>query len=201
MKLLLVLLLVFSFSLARAQKFKAGLSFGNTATQVTGDNNVGYKKFGLFGGAFLYLPLQNQNKVQMEFDFIQKGSRRNSRPSDGSYDFYLIRLNYVEVPLFYEYNYRDLIGFQGGLALAFLVSAKEKDSYGTITPDPTEPYFKKTDLSYLLGFRVKIKNDWDFMFRFSYSLIPMRSGPLLQSIYYQKGMYNNVLTTSLQYNF
>ncbi len=201
MKAFLIIITIFTFIQSHAQKFKAGLNFGTTATQVTGDNLAGFNKIGVFGGMYVFLPIKNDNKLMMEFDFIQKGSRQNANPNQGIYDSYLMRLNYLEVPLIYEYNYRNFVGFQGGISLAFLISASEKDSYGTITPDLTEPYFKKTDLSYFAGFRFKIKKDWGFLFRYSYSIIPMRSGPLLQSIYYHSGMYNNVIITSLQYSF
>ena len=56
----------------------------------------------------------------MELDYIQKGSRENP-DSSNNYEFYLLRLNYVEIPLHYKYDFHEKGTLEAGLSLGFLV--------------------------------------------------------------------------------
>lgn len=186
--------------LAVSQSFKAGFQFGVSATQVDGDNLSGYNKAGIYGGAFVNHPIGDRDFLQMEISFIQKGSRKNAKPSDGIYDSYLMRLNYVEVPIFY-YHQLKYFTVHAGISTGYLISSMERDNYGTFTPSPSVPAFRSLEFAGLLGLSLKFKEKWDFVFRFSYSLIPIRNTPIMSFTYFNRPQHNNVLITALQYHF
>lgn len=201
-RLIFILIIFFAVHYtSKAQQFKAGFNAGLTATQVTGDNLSGYDKIGLFGGVFVGLPTGDRGEIRMEMSFIQKGSRKNAKPSLGIYDSYLMRLNYVELPFYYKHQIRRYIDGHIGIGFGYLVTSKEKDTYGTIIPDPNLPYFKDVDLFVLGGFNINFHTKWSFLIRFSYSILPIRNTPIITSLYYNKGQYNDVITTGLQYKF
>jgi hypothetical protein len=80
---------------AKSQAFYGGIAFGGTTSQVDGDHNNGFHKVGFTAGAFVGLELSDILETQFEIKYIQKGSRSDA---DDPYQF-LIRLDYVELPL------------------------------------------------------------------------------------------------------
>lgn len=92
-------LLTFIFTLlthyALSQAFYGGIAFGGTTSQIDGDHNNGFHKVGFTAGAFVGLELSDILETQFEIKYIQKGSRSDA---DDPYQF-LIRLDYVELPL------------------------------------------------------------------------------------------------------
>ena len=191
-------------STTTAQSFNAGIQGGLTGTQVTGDQLSGFNKAGLFAGLFVNHEAGRLGDLQMEFNFIQKGSRKNAQPDKGIYDSYLMRLNYLAVPVFYRFNIKSPLTIETGLEFAYLISAKEFDEQGQVYPDPSVPYFRSFDLSGFAGLGVAINDRWRFVFRYSYSIIPIRPRPSGGNYYYaywNAGQYNSVLLTTFQYQF
>ncbi|MCD4747226.1 MAG: PorT family protein [Bacteroidales bacterium] len=94
--LLISLLFVFTI---HAQKFNGGVMLGFTGSQVAGDNDSGYNKAGLFGGGFVNLEIGSRSLLQLELEFMQKGSRHNPNFEQGDTKSLLIRPNYGEMPL------------------------------------------------------------------------------------------------------
>lgn len=94
-KLLTLLFLLFFCVSAHSQAFYGGLALGGVTSQVDGDHNNGFHKVGFTAGAFVGLELTDIFEVQFEVKYIQKGSRADA---EDPYQF-LIRLDYVELPL------------------------------------------------------------------------------------------------------
>ena len=186
--------------MVKAQSFNFGLSAGLIGSQVNGDQFRGYNKLGLFGGIFVNKAIEN-NDIQMEFNFIQKGSRKNQNPDAGDFTTYIMRLNYIEIPVFYRYYLHKYLSIQGGLKIAYLISAKEFDSYGLITSNPGIPDFRNLDYSLFAGLDTRINDELKVLFRFSYSMRAIRPNPSNVVWYLNRGQYNEVLTLALQYQF
>lgn len=196
------ILLFFITYLAEAQSFKSGLGFGFVASQVDGDNLSGYDKIGVYGGLFVAYPINDKFDMSMQISFIQKGSRRNAKPSDGLYDSYLMRLNYVEIPVYFNWKlYQDKLYFQAGITFGYLISAVEKDEYGVIYQPSSVPQFREFELGVLGGFSYKINTRWSLGLRSQYSVIPIRKTPIINLSYYNESQNNNLITTALYYNF
>lgn len=186
---------------AKAQDFKAGAQLGMTGTQVTGDALGGFNKAGIFAGILVHRPMGRLGEGQLEINFIQKGSRKNAKPSAGIYDSYLLRFNYVEVPVMYKFKIVKPLSIEVGLQFAYLINYKQFDENGEFYPDPDVADFKKLDFSIFAGLHYKINNKWSLSFRYSYSILPIKPKPDYAHYMYNGGMYNEVLCTTFQYNF
>ena len=124
---LLIFFLHFTIAAQNKERpFKLILSAGIVGSQVDGDAYGGYNKAGLYGAISTSKQLSEKSFLQFGIAFIQKGSRKNINPKTGDYTFYLLRLNYVEIPLIYSYLYKDKYLFQGGLSMGILANSKEE---------------------------------------------------------------------------
>ena len=119
--LLLMLFVMFGF----AQKFNGGAMLGLAATQVAGDQYSGFNKAGPIVGFFVNLEASPHSTFQMELYYIQKGSRDNANAVEEDYDSYLLRLNYIELPLLYQYHL-GWFAIQAGPSVAFNMSGYEE---------------------------------------------------------------------------
>ncbi|RUA25680.1 MAG: hypothetical protein DSY76_06455 [Bacteroidetes bacterium] len=183
--------------------FNFGFQLGLNGSQVTGDQLAGFHKAGLFGGLFVNHKAGRLGNIQLEMNFTQKGSRKNAKPDEGIYDSYLMRLNYVAVPLLYRFKIKKTLDIDLGLEAAYLISSRERDINGWVEPDLSVPYFKDFDFSIFAGIGVEINEHLLFVFRYSYSIVPIRPRPPGNYYYgyWDAGQYNEVVTGTLQYQF
>ncbi len=206
MKTITAFLLVFLISLTQLyaqedQGFKAGVQFGMTGTQVTGDALSGFNKAGLFAGFLVNRAVGKLGDFQLEMNFIQKGSRKNAQPSKGILDAYLLRLNYIEIPIMYRFKIVEPLSIEVGLQLAYLISSSEYDINGIISTDPTVEGFKKLDFSAFTGLHYQINKHIGISFRYGYSILAIRPKPQNVHYRYDAGQFNEVLCTAFQYEF
>jgi len=201
MRSILFIIFFFSIAFSQAQSFNAGLQFGMTGTQVTGDQLSGFNKAGLFGGAFVNHSAGRLGDFQLELNFIQKGSRKNAHPDKGDNKSYLMRLNYVALPVFYKFKIKKTLSIELGVEFAYLINSKEFEDKVLMTFQGLAD-FKKYDLSGFAGLGVNFKSNFRFVFRYSYSILPIRPKPNSGAItYYDAGQFNEVLIASIQYQF
>ena len=202
-KIFFLLVFCFRFSLAQnnSNSFKLLLSGGIVGSQVDGDAYGGYNKAGVYGGIFTRKPLDQKSSLEFGLTYIQKGSRKNINAKTGDYTFYLLRLNYVELPLIYSYAFKDKYLFQGGLSMALIVSTREESHVGLIK-NP----FKANDFCYQAGMGYKTGDNLYFGIRYSYSLLPVRefnaTGVYLGTFWtriFNQGLYNNLIHLSVNY--
>lgn len=194
----------FLFLLNMAQSgFRGGAILGISASQVHGDTYSGFDKAGLNVGGFVMYELAERWDAKMEMVYTQKGSRKNPRPDQGDYDMYLLRLNYIEIPLLIRWHFGKF-SLESGASLAALISDHEENQFGVVNnPVPTE----RTDLAFLLGINFNITEKLYINLRNSNSLLPVKK--FAQPLYYpsrlqnlfNKGMYNNVMILAAHYEF
>src|SRR5688500_12498347 len=98
-KLLFLFLFFFAANLSAQKTFHAGLLAGINGCQIHGDSYSGFDQAGIVGGAFVSTDPDEKVYFQMEMQYSRKGSRRNTQPERGDYDFFELRMDYVEVPL------------------------------------------------------------------------------------------------------
>jgi hypothetical protein len=182
-----------------AQGFVGGGSLGIVASQVNGDELSGYNKLGLCGGLFVRNEFNDRYSLQMDIQFIQKGSRKRTNPEDGDYSYFLLRLSYVEVPIMFQAKVYKKFYAEGGLALGYLIRARQDaDGNGMLEPDPA---FKRFDIPYIIGVSYGFTDNIRFNIRHSFSIIAIRDFPGQQSYYFDSGQYNKLLTFSCQLSF
>jgi hypothetical protein len=184
----------------QAQRFHGGVMAGGVASQVQGDTYSGFYKLGMYGGAFVALDLGKIHTLQMEMEFIQKGSRDNADPAKGKYDSYLLRVNYIEVPLVYQVRIYKGFSFEAGPAMDVLVSSYEaSDDMEIQNTVPLRP----VTLNALAGLSYEILPKLKLDFRFIMSLTSIRNGETTG--YYKRfgvwGQYNDLLAFTVWYRF
>lgn len=132
---------------SHAQRFKAGLIVGANLAQIDGDGEAGFNKLGVQGGLRVAAVFTDRIELSTEMLFSQRGSRLQIL-------FGNTTLNYVEVPLIF--NYKDWLNeednfykfhFYAGFSYGRLIGSKTTD----IVWDPFLIQFRKNDVSWLAG--------------------------------------------------
>ena len=99
-KILFSALMLFMVQWAAAQRFDGGLIAGFNATQVEGDAFKGYNKPGVLAGFFVQTDVAPAIFAGMEIKYSQKGSRKRIKQNDPDPEKYIMRLGYIDLPLF-----------------------------------------------------------------------------------------------------
>lgn len=193
--LIFVIFLLLISDVITAQKFNGGVLGGLSASEISGDGKWGPNHAGIYAGFFVNRYFSNRSSFQMELDFIQKGSRENP-DSTNNYDFYLLRLNYVELPLHYKYDFNEKGTLEAGLSLGVLIYSHEEGNPGN---PPTGGDFDKTDLSFNFGAFYTIIENLRINIRYSNSLIKVRDHSGGATYRLNQGQYNEVLSFTLHY--
>ena len=130
MKRIVLLLSVFSLSLANAQEeksgksaevgIKGGVNFTNMYTEEVDDNNV-LTSFNL--GLYANLPVTGSVSIQPEFNFSRKGSELvyNNVFVSGTSRF---KLNYFEIPVLLKMNLTPNFNIHFGPYIAYLIDGQ-----------------------------------------------------------------------------
>jgi hypothetical protein len=192
---LLILLIAIIFS-AKAQDFHGGVLGGIATTQISGDQLSGFNKAGLYLGAFVNRGFSKKSSMQMELDFIQKGSRKNPKPKNNDYTTYLLRLNYIEIPVSYKYDFSAKGTLEGGLSFGVLVNSYE-EANETTTLSGGE--FDRTDFSWHVGLYYTLMENLRVNVRYSNSLLPVRDHSSSATDRLNAGQYNTVLAIVFYY--
>ncbi|MCD4680987.1 MAG: PorT family protein [Bacteroidales bacterium] len=194
-KILFLIILITAVGYSSAQSFKGGVLGGITATEISGDRLAGPNKAGIYAGAFVKLDLSDKSTLQMEINYVQKGSRDN--PDTSNPDSYLLRISYIEIPFQYIYHFHPLMAAEAGLSYGVLIHKYEEANGYEI--DVVNPAFKKGDLSINIGFYYSITDHLRFNLRYSNSLLYVRPHGSGATYRLNKGQFNSVLSFLLFY--
>lgn len=203
---LLVLFLGVNLS---AQEFFGGLILGGDVSQVGGDARGGYNKIGLVGGAFAGLNLSSDFDVQMELKYIQKGSYSTEVENWPAFDPFLIKLDYIDLPIVFAYNLNKVnindinmkwLKFELGLSFDFLVNYKQ-EIQGVVVKE-SNPW-NKVVLNTVVGVRVCVKDNFEIGLRAVDSMTSICKSSKYQysngNVIYRRrlfgryGMFNDIL--------
>ena len=188
-----------------AQKFHGGFSAGLSATQISGDQLSGFNKAGIFAGAFSNVYLGSKSILQMEINFIQKGSRKTARADKGDLVWYKCNLNYVEATLAYRLilTKRLLVDLGPQLGVIMKTDNVEKgyDINVVEIDNTTQPPFKRIDLSAFGGLSYNFYKNTYVIGRYSTSIIPVRGEKGHPAQRLDRLQYNSVIIFGLQFEF
>jgi hypothetical protein len=180
-----------------AQRFKAGAKAGLSTSQVEGDTYGGFDKAGFVGGIFVTGKLSEKWTGQFEMIFIQKGSKHNSDPENGDLTYYELDLNYLEVPILFQYHQKKFT-FELGPSFGYLISNKEFNEYGEVyKPLP----FNTMEIGAGVGISYTLLKNLSINWRYSNSLLPIREFQSGVSRWNNPGQRNNVLAFTINYQF
>ena len=191
-----VILLLLNVSIVNAQHFIAEILGGVTTSQVSGDQLAGFNKAGVIAGAGVNTALSKKVHLGFEIYFIQKGSRKQADVSKGDLTYYRLRLNYIEIPLVFEYHLTDKLSVDLGPSAGTLTTSSEEDENGKLVGQPP---FIKYEVSVFGGFVYHFADSWGLHFRGAQSIAPVRehNGGAVYRL--NRGQYNSVLLFALFY--
>ncbi len=129
---------------ACAQHNNFGIKGGLNAYTIFNDNNVEYdNKIGFNLGLISHIHLGQQFAFQPELIFSTQGAQFNN---DGATT--KLNLNYVNVPLLFQYMFDNGFRMQAGPQLGFLVSAKSETNNSSAD---VKANYKVAELAFGLG--------------------------------------------------
>ncbi len=196
---LILILLTITCLNGFSQRFEGGIIGGFNASQVDGDNYTGYHKPGVALGAYVQTDISRTVFAGMELKLMQKGSRNiDSLAIDDGQIKYIMRLNYIDLPVYLGIRTGERISLLLGISPGYLISGKEFNDYGRLTEEDQHP-FNSLDLQALLGFRFQITRRLFVDVRGAYSLLPIRDQPGETLWYWNSNQFNNMLSTTVLY--
>ena len=197
-KFLLLLSLLFSSSVLTAQNFKAKLYTGAAGSQVSGDELSGFNKGSALFGIGVTYPLKSTSAVSLQLYYLQKGSRKPNNLDQGDVTTYLMRLNYIESTISYDFSLSSKIYLRTGPSIGYLVSSKEENQDGILG---NRTNFSPVDISLMGAIGCPFSNSWNFEFGYLQSLLAIREHGSGETYYLNKGQYNSVITFTLVKTF
>ena len=157
---------------AQAQKrFENSVHLDLFGNQIDGDGYGGYNHVGLQFGLGTLIKFDNgSNAVGFEINYAQKGARKWPQIDEGDDTSFLLRLNYVEVPVFFVFDSWG-IPFEIGPLFSYLVNAPNP-RYNGIQAPPNMP-LREFELGGMFGLNYKISEKLYFKFRITNSITPI----------------------------
>ena len=197
----LIILLLFLGINSIAQQFHGGVMAGLVGSQVAGDTWSGYKKAGIFAGGYVNLDIGTVSALQLELTYFQKGSRENPTEKNG-YQSYLLRLNYIEMPILYQYK-TGRFTIEVGPSAGFLMGYYESVNQEVISDQQYYVKPARVTLQINLGFQFALTPKIGVDFRTNNSLLNIysqkQSGDFRR--FFDQGRYNDSLVISMFYKF
>lgn len=195
-KLFAPIFFLFIASMAFAQRFDGGILAGYNATQVEGDFYKGYNKPGVVAGFYVETDIAPAVFAAFEIKYAQKGARKKSTDKDPTK--YVMRLNYIDIPVYIAFRSSERTAILGGVSTGFLLSGKEFDIDGEFPPEDQNK-FSTIDLQPFIGFQFDMTDNLKTDLRFAYSVLPIRDKPVDSNYYWKSNQFNNVITLALYY--
>lgn len=193
----LLLLFIFTFLIGNAQDFKSSLILGANASQVDGDQNGGYNKFGPRFGFGISYPLSEKMDLGFEMLFSHKGSQTKQDKDNPAVFIIKYRYNYIDIPLLATYNFSKWSA-HAGITTAYLISAKTDDGGGFMEMDN----IKKVDFLSTIGASYGLSEKIDLEARYQYSITSILNDRGTSAIAFRRsGAFHNVISVSLKFNF
>jgi hypothetical protein len=129
---------------ATAQHVNFGIKGGLNIYTIKNDNNVSFdNSLGFHVGLIAHIHLANKFALQPELVFSTQGATYTEGSTDGE-----LNLDYVNVPLLFQYMFDNGFRLQAGPQVGFLVKAKSK--IGSLTSDVKDD-FNNLDLGITAG--------------------------------------------------
>ncbi len=197
LKLFWVFTLVFiAFFNGRAQEFKGFVSGGVTSSQIAGDDLSGFTKWGFYLGPKVTYPLTKKTDLGVQLLYTQKGSRRDQKEGvrgDGPWS--KARLDYVDIPLFFQFAVNEDLTLHVGSTAGILINASSPN------PRIKAENFKRVDLGGVAGGGYQLGGRFTLTVRFSHSILPFNKNsndPIYE--WRANGVFNSNLLFGLDYS-
>jgi len=199
-KIIALVLFLMLIQIASAQRFQGGILAGFNASQVEGDNFKGYHKPGILAGFYVQTDFAPAIFGGMEIKYSQKGARKKIKPKDPEPEKYIMRLGYVDIPVFVGFRTSNRASVIAGASAGYLIHDKELDAYGEFVKEDQNA-FNSLDLQPFLGFQFDMLDKVKLDLRIALSVLPIRGQPGddATNYYWLNNQFNNVISLALYY--
>jgi hypothetical protein len=136
--------------------------------------------------------------MAMEIKYSQKGAR--NRVTVKNPEKYIMRLDYIDVPVYAAFRTNDKGSVIAGVSTGFLIHSLEMDNYGEF-PQEDQNAFNTIDLQPFVGFQFDFLENLKADLRFALSVLPVRGKPGNTNYYWQNNQFNNVISLAAYYQF
>ena len=202
-----IFLMLTKDSLTQENKaFKFEGAIGLNASQISGDGTHGFAQFGTQFGGYVYYQKNELFQYSLGLLFSQKGARKYQTADNIS--TYRLRTNYVDLPIEFQYAYRDFY-FTIGPSINFLINYTEGTEFG---PTETNRTFSFIEFSGVGSIGYRIKDNWNIRLYYQNSILPVRkhdgtfyfppTNSILVETYhklYNLGQYHSLFSLQVRY--
>jgi hypothetical protein len=195
-KITLLLLLVGIATLGFTQNpfFQAGFQFGGNFSQVDGDHLSGYNKIGAMAGVSISHQLNSDFHFGIEINYMQKGSKRRLDPEDPNPQIFILRFDYIELPLLLRMQ-KGPWNYTAGWTIGNNVRAQRDEGFGFV-----DAQIKSWENGLLFGASYEVDDHFALMIRHSASVFRVGDDyPNRLNIFNRIGLYNRLFTLGVQY--
>lgn len=204
---MVLIIMVLYTAEAGAQVIKSAVMLGGNVSHVEGDRVYGWRHWGMNGGVAAIIPFHKNFSVMMEMSYSQKGSnhRANSNGMDygkkQDYDAYHLDLDYVEIPVLFQYNDKEMITFGTGFSYGRLVNVKEIENGSVVKSTSLEggPY-AMDDFCWLADVQFRVYGRLKANLRYSTSMASIRKRYFVNPNQ-TRNQSNSVISFRLMYIF
>ena len=198
--LFFILILCLGVLSVTSQNIKIGAIAGINASQVGGDGLSGFNKAGLVLGGFADLDVSEKINVQFEIIYSQKGSRKNPKTDEGDTEFFLLQMDYIEVPIMVRYRNKKFT-YDGGFYVGQLVNDHLEDENGPFSIPPRFNQLKDQDFGVLIGLNFNFTENIIMNWRFSNSLVNVREFQSGENFRFRGGLVHTYFSFTMRYEF
>lgn len=199
MKRVIFFLFLISNKINAQEHFNWGLKEGISRSQVSGITYKGFYKSGFAGGAFIKGRLAGNWTAAIDVMYTECGSLRRSVYSNGNVNSYFLQLNYVQIPLLFQYHIAR-VGIEFGPGYGILMKTKEINVLDGISYSGTKR-FNKDEINFNIGVTYSFSSRFGYSLRYTNSIVPIRRNGPNTDKWFQYGQKNNVLILCLTYEF
>lgn len=199
-RIVIPLVFLLAWNSSYAQRFNGGVLAGFNGTQVEGDTYKGYNKPGILAGFYVETDVAPAIFLAMELKYSQKGAR--NRPTLKQPEKYIMRLDYIDIPLYFAFRTSDRGSLLAGASAGYLFHSQELDNNGEL-PMEDQHAFNNFDLQPFVGFQFDFLDQVKADLRFALSVLPIRGQPGddATNYYWHNNQFNNVISLALYYQF
>lgn len=191
---------------APVKKLTWGIRAGMNFAQVSGTGAQGFNKFGFSGGVFLEYRFAPKWSFKPEVTYSMKGSRRNPNPDVDDYYTFDISVDYLEVPLLFNFHFdrKDRFIFDFGPTVGFKVREVARENGAKLNYDRG---FSTVELGICVGFDFRFHRSFGGIVRFYNSIVPIRAHASGQTVFQPLwgivnfGQVNSLFQINLYYRF
>jgi len=183
-----------------SQKFNIGAIAGVNASQISGDGYSGFNKAGIIVGGFANTDISEKINLQFEILYSEKGSRKVPKTDKGETDAFLLRLNYVEIPVMIRMRNNNFT-YDVGTYYGQLVNTYIEDENGPFEIPNQLNQFKKSDFGFLIGVNYHFTKSLIMNWRYNNSILAVREHDSGANFRFNNGMFHSYLSFTLRYEF